>query len=82
HLYATLPGHTLVLRYKDVPGVIAIIGQVLARAGINIDNITAPGDAASGDALAIVKTNKSVSEEEVRTIASAIGAKLAFAVDL
>lgn len=82
HLYASLPGHSLVLRYKDAPGVIAIIGQVLSRAGINIDNIVAPCDTKSGDALAIVKTSRPVEEEDVKTIASAIGAKMAFALSL
>lgn len=82
HLYAELGGDSLVLRYKDAPGVIAIIGQVLAQAGINIDNIIAPRDPMSGDALAILKTNKPVSPAQVETISAAIGATLAFAVSL
>lgn len=82
HLYASLAGHTLVLRYQDRPGVIATIGQLLSQSGINIDNIVAPSDHASGDALAIIKTNRPVSEEQTKSIARAIAAKLAFSLSL
>ena len=82
HLYAALSGDTLVLRYEDRPGVIATIGQILSQSGINIDNIVAPVDAASGDALAVIKTNKPVDEEQVQLIGRAIGAKRAFALSL
>lgn len=82
HLYASLAGHTLILRYQDRPGVIATIGQLLSQSGINIDNIVAPADHASGDALAVVKTNRPVSEEQTRSIARAIAAKLAFSLSL
>lgn len=79
HLYASLAGNTLVLRYQDRPGVIATIGQLLSQSGINIDNIMAPADHASGDALAIIKTNRPVSDDQVHSIARAIAAKQAFA---
>lgn len=82
HLYASLAGHSLVLRYVDRPGVIAIIGQTLSEAGINIENITAPRDDASGDALVFIKTNQPVSEHIVLTISQAIDAKWSFALDL
>ncbi len=82
HLYAGLAGNTLVLRYKDRPGVIATIGQMLAMAGINIENIVAPCDQASGDSLAIVKTNSAVTEKQVAALAQAIGAKLAFSLSM
>lgn len=82
HLYAALSGNTLVLRYEDRPGVIATIGQILSQSGINIDNIVAPQDAKSGDALAVIKTNKPVDEEQVELIGRAIGAKCAFALSL
>ena len=80
HLYAALPGHTLVFRYTDRPGVIATIGGMLSAEKVNIDNIVAPADAASGDALAVIKTNKPVPEQLVQNIAAAVQAKLAFAL--
>ncbi len=82
HLYAGLAGNTLVLRYKDRPGVIATIGQMLAMAGINIDNIVAPRDHVSGDSLAIVKTNQPVTEMQTHALAQAINAKQAFALTM
>ncbi len=82
HLYAGLNGNTLVLRYKDRPGVIATIGQELSQAGINIENIVAPRDAESGDSLAFVKTNQPVTEHQTTSIAQAIDASLAFSMSV
>ena len=82
HLYATLAGNTLVLRYADRPGVVAAIGQALSLAGINIDNIVAPTDHKSGDSLAVIKTNMPVSEDQVLGIAKTISAKLAFTISM
>ena len=82
HLYAALPGNTLVLRYADRPGVVASIGQTLSDAGINIENIVAPTDHASGDSLAIVKTDKPVSDVLVEILRKTIDAKLAFAITM
>ncbi|MBR1982612.1 MAG: phosphoglycerate dehydrogenase [Akkermansia sp.] len=82
HLYASLAGNTLVLRYADRPGVIATIGQSLSQAGINIENIIAPRHLESGDSLAVIKTNMLVSDEQVQSIAREISAKLAFALSM
>ncbi len=82
HLYASLAGNSLVLRYADRPGVIATIGQLLSLSGINIENIVAPSDHASGDALALIKTNEPVSEKLTQGIALAINAKLAFSLSM
>ena len=82
HLYASLTGHSLVLRYSDRPGVIATIGQILSTAGINIENMVAPRDHISGDSLAFIKTNVPVSEQLLMTISRAIAAKLAFSLTL
>ena len=82
HLYAALPGNTLVLRYADRPGVVATIGQTLSDAGINIENIVAPTDYESGNSLAIVKTDKPVSDVLVEILRKTIDAKLAFAITM
>lgn len=81
-LYSDMRGNTLVLRYKDRPGVIALIGSTLAAAGINIDNIVAPIDHACGEAMALIKTNKPVTDEQVAEISKGIDALSAFAVSL
>ncbi len=82
HLYAALAGNSLVMHYEDRPGVIAIISQHLADAGINIDNIVAPLDAETGCSLAIIKTSLPVTPELCEKIASAIDAKQGFALSL
>ncbi len=82
HLYASLPGNTLVLRYADRPGVIAIIGQIISQAGINIENMVAPRDPESGDSLAVIKTDRPISDDQLNIIAKAIAAKQAFALSM
>lgn len=82
HLYASLAGNTIVLRYADRPGVVAAIGQALSLGGINIENIVAPNHYASGDSLAVIKTNIPISDDQLQAIAKTISAKLAFAISM
>lgn len=82
HLYATLSGNTLVLRYSDRPGVIATISQIISQADINIENMVAPRDPVSGDSLAVIKTDKPIDEDRLELISKAIAAKQAFALTL
>ena len=81
-LYADLRGTTLCLRYKDRPGVIALIGSALSSNGINIDNIAAPADHATREALTVIKTNQPVSDELLDKIAKEIDAISAFSLNL
>ncbi|MDO5471760.1 MAG: 3-phosphoglycerate dehydrogenase family protein [Akkermansia sp.] len=82
HLYAGLSGNTIFLRYADRPGVIATVSQIISQANINIENMVAPRDAASGDSLAVIKTDKPINNEQLDLIARAIAAKQAFALSL
>jgi len=82
HLYATLAGNTVILRYQDRPGIIASIGQLLSQSGINIDNIVAPVDHKSGDTLAVIKTNHPITDDLLLSISRAISAKQAFSLVL
>lgn len=81
-LYADLRGMTLFLRYKDRPGIIATIGSALYENGINIDNIAAPADHETQEALTVVKTNKPVSDELLAKIAREIDAISAFSLSV
>ena len=81
-LYADLRGTTLCLRYKDRPGIIALIGSALSSNGINIDNIAAPADHATREALTVIKTNQPVSDELLDKIAKEIDAISAFSLNL
>ncbi len=80
-LYADLRGTTLFLHYKDRPGIIASIGTALSTKGINIDNIAAPANHATGEALAVIKTNTPVSQQLLDSLAEEIGAISAFALE-
>ncbi len=82
NLYASLTGNTLIMRYTDRPGVIATIAQRLAEAGINIENIVAPLNPATGESLAVLKTSLPVTPELCDAIAAAIEAKQSFALSM
>ena len=62
--------------------VVATIGSALYSNGINIDNIAAPADHATREALAVLKTNKPVSDELLNKIAEEIDAISAFSLNL
>lgn len=81
-LYFDLRGNSLVVQYKDRPGVIALIAAALAENNINIDNIAAPRDKKSGDSLAVLKVNQALSPAVVETIKKQIEPKLIFALSL
>ena len=79
-LYFDLRGHLLFVRYADRPGVLARITAVLGDAEINIENITAPIDHEAGETLAVIKTNKPVTEAQVSAVATLVNALSAFSV--
>ena len=58
------------------------IGSALYSNGINIDNIAAPADHSTQEALAVLKTNKPVSDELLNKIAGEIDAITAFSLDV
>lgn len=79
-LYFDLRGHLLFVRCKDRPGVLARIASVLGDAEINIENLTAPIDHAVGETLAVIKTNKAVTDAQVSAVKTLVNAISAFAV--
>lgn len=79
-LYFDLRGHLLFVRYSDRPGVLARITSVLGEAEINIENITAPIDHDAGETLAVIKTNKPVSPEQLAAVVTLVKPVAAFAV--
>lgn len=73
-LYFEPTGHSLLVEYKDQPGMLAKISLVLGDHGINIDDVRAPQDLRSGHALAVFKTNTCVSDDLIAAIAKATDA--------
>ena len=52
--------NTLFAQYPDRPGVIGFIGNTLAEAGINIEDMRNPHDEKTGNSLVILNTDKPV----------------------
>lgn len=67
----TVPRDTvLVVRNRDVPGVIGEVGTRLGAAGVNIAEYHQARRAAGGDALAVITVDEPVSEEVLEELAA------------
>ncbi len=63
-------GWMLVIRNRDVPGVIGRVGTVLGQAGINISSYhQSRHPAAAGDALAAITVDQPVTDDVLRALA-------------
>jgi len=81
-LYFDPKGHTLVVSFADRPGVLGTIAQMVAEAGINIDDVRNPHDEAGTKSIAILKLNQSPSDELVAKLSEEVGAELAAAITI
>lgn len=68
--------HHLVMRYKDRPGIVAIYGEKLGTAGINIEGLQVARSDASGRALSVLTVDSPVPDALVEEMAAAVGADL------
>ncbi|MBT8043047.1 MAG: ACT domain-containing protein, partial [Pontiella sp.] len=66
-LYFEPLGTAVLFIYKDRPGVIGRIGNALAEAGINIDDMRNPHDPSGENSLALLKVSQQVDSELVET---------------
>jgi D-3-phosphoglycerate dehydrogenase len=73
-LYFEPVGTAVIFIYKDRPGVIGQIGNALAEAGVNIDDMRNPHDPSGETSLAILRTCSPVSAELLGEIATKIDA--------
>ena len=62
-------GHLIVLRNRDVPGVIGRVGTLLGDAGINIAEYHQARLSAGGEALAVVGVDAALKPEHVAALA-------------
>ncbi len=81
-LYWVPNEHSLFFEYQDRPGVIGIIGNKLAKAGINIEDMRNPHNVETGNSLAILNLNSPVDEALVKEIATEISAMIARSITL
>ncbi len=77
-LYFEPVGATLFFLYDDRPGVIGAIGQMLAEAGVNIEDMRNPHDHKTNRSLAILRVNQLVGDELMNAIQERIEARAAF----
>ncbi len=77
-----LSEHLLVFRYVDGPGIVGRIGAALGEAGVNIAGAQVSRTRQGGDALMALGVDSAVPADLLASIAEAIGARDARAVDL
>ncbi len=77
-LYFEPAGRTVLFLYDDRPGVIGRIGNSLAGAGVNIEDMRNPHDTRTNRSLAVLKVNAAVTEDLIETISKEIQAIAAF----
>jgi len=73
-LYFEPVGAAALFIYKDRPGVIGQIGNALAAAGVNIDDMRNPHDPSGENSLALMKISQEIDCELVDQIAAQIDA--------
>ena len=68
--------HHVVMRYADRPGIVAIYGQKLGEAGINIAGLFVAHPDASGRALSVLTVDQPVPDDILDQMREAVGADL------
>jgi D-3-phosphoglycerate dehydrogenase len=68
HLEATPKGHMLVMRNRDVPGVIGRVGTLLGECGVNISRFHLGRQERGGEAMAVIETDAPVERDTLRQL--------------
>lgn len=74
--------HLAFLVYRDRPGMVGTVGQILGDARINIAGMQVARDEKGGDALVALSVDTAIDAETLGEIANAVEASSARAVDL
>jgi len=74
--------HHVVMRYADRPGIVAIYGQKLGEAGINIAGLQVAAPDATGRALSVLTVDSPVPDEILVAMREAVGADLFRQIDI
>jgi D-3-phosphoglycerate dehydrogenase len=70
HLEAIPHGHLLVMRNRDVPGVIGSVGTILGENGVNISRFHLGRHAPGGDAIAVIEVDAPLNRETLQSLRS------------
>lgn len=70
HIEATPQGHLLVMRNRDVPGVIGQVGTILGERGVNISRFHLGRRERGGEAMAVIEVDAAVDKETLDALLS------------
>ncbi|PYS68808.1 MAG: phosphoglycerate dehydrogenase, partial [Acidobacteria bacterium] len=70
HLEATPQGHMLVMRNRDVPGVIGRVGTILGEGDVNISRFHLGRRERGGEAMAVIEVDAPLSKETLASLRS------------
>lgn len=78
HIEATPQGHMLVMRNRDVPGVIGRVGTILGERGVNISRFHLGRRERGGEAMAVIEVDAQLDDatlKELRSLEPVISAR-------
>ena len=78
HIEATPRGHMLIMRNRDVPGVIGRVGTILGERGVNISRFHLGRRERGGEAMAVIEVDAPLADEtltELRAFDPVISAR-------
>jgi D-3-phosphoglycerate dehydrogenase len=78
HIEATPRGHMLVMRNRDVPGVIGHVGTILGERGVNISRFHLGRRERGGEAMAVIEVDAPLTDatlKELRALKPVISAR-------
>src|SRR5262245_46573632 len=70
HLEAIPQGHMLVMRNRDVPGVIGRVGTILGEGGVNISRFHLGRRERGGEAIAVIEVDAPADKDTLRELRS------------
>jgi L-serine deaminase len=68
HIEAIPQGHMLVMRNRDVPGVIGRVGTILGERGVNISRFHLGRQERGGEAMAVIEVDASLERETLAAL--------------
>jgi D-3-phosphoglycerate dehydrogenase len=68
HIEATPHGHMLVMRNRDVPGVIGHVGTILGERGVNISHFHLGRQERGGEAMAVIEVDAPLGHETLQEL--------------
>jgi D-3-phosphoglycerate dehydrogenase len=70
HIEAIPQGHMLVMRNRDVPGVIGRVGTILGEGGVNISRFHLGRRERGGEAMAVIEVDAAIDRETLAALRS------------